>query len=77
MSQALGAEDPIWASLPIAKFSHVVGHSGRRFPTWTHVSTKNLTLVIQAIRVVDKYGSYDRRVVMRISDGTEVLVIIP
>lgn len=77
MSQALGAEDPIWASLPIAKFSHVIGHSGRRFPPWAHVSTKNLNLVIQAIRVVDGYGSYDRRVVMKISAGAETLVILP
>ncbi|PBP20944.1 hypothetical protein BUE80_DR008250 [Diplocarpon rosae] len=73
MSQSNNLKDPIWASLPVVKFSHLTCISGRRCPAWTHVTASDLSFVVQAIRVVDEFGSYDRRIVMKIFRGQEIL----
>ncbi|KAK2627144.1 hypothetical protein QTJ16_003110 [Diplocarpon rosae] len=73
MSQSNNLKDPLWASLPVVKFSHLTCFSGRRCPAWTHVTASDLSFVVQAIQVVDEFGSYDRRIVMKIFRGQEIL----
>ncbi|KAI6715186.1 hypothetical protein PZA11_006018 [Diplocarpon coronariae] len=73
MSHSNNLEDPIWASLPVVKFSHLTCPTGRRCPAWTHVTASDLSFVVQAIRVVDELGSYGRRVVMKIFRSQEIL----
>ncbi|KAK0121167.1 hypothetical protein ONS96_011347 [Cadophora gregata f. sp. sojae] len=67
-------EGRIWASLPLIKFSSVTYPSNSICPTWSHLTSNNLRVVIQTSRVVDDNGAYDQRVMLRASKGSELLV---
>ncbi|CZS94786.1 uncharacterized protein RAG0_04641 [Rhynchosporium agropyri] len=58
------AEDPLWASIPLIKFSHTTQLSSRPSP-WTHLD-KDLKLEIQTFRVIDEQGVLGRKVVMKV-----------
>lgn len=64
----------VWISVPIVKYSHVTITLNKRIPPWIHEPANTLTFVIQAVRVVDDEGKYERRVMMKIFRGAEVLV---
>lgn len=68
-------QDPDWVSVPIVKFSHNTSPYGTKSFVWVHVNTRNdLDLVIRNARVVDDYGNYQDRILMKITGGAEVLV---
>jgi len=68
-------QDPNWVSVPIAKFSHNTTPYGTKSFVWTHVNNRNdLDLVIRNARVVDDYGNYQERILMKVTGGAEVLV---
>lgn len=73
MSQAM-SPDPIWASMPIVKFSHLTSLYGKGYPPWAHVAADNLTLLIQTFRTCSENGGYDQRVMMKVLRGAEILV---
>jgi hypothetical protein len=68
-------QDPNWISIPFAKFSHNTSPYGTRNFIWSHVSQRNdLDLIVRNDRVVDEYGNYSNRVVLKITAGMDVLV---
>ncbi len=69
------AQDPNWVSVPIMKFSHNTSPYGTKTFVWDHVNHRNdLDLVIRNARAVDDYGSYQDRILIKITGGAEVLV---
>ncbi|KAG4439684.1 hypothetical protein IFR05_004821 [Cadophora sp. M221] len=60
------SEDPPLAMVPLVKFSHVTFPAARPCPAWIHPDYPDLKLVIQTCRVVDEYGNYSRRAVMKV-----------
>ncbi len=69
------ARDPNWVSVPIMKFSHNTSLHGTKTFVWDHVNHRNdLDLVIRNARAIDDYGSYQDRILMKITGGAEVLV---
>jgi hypothetical protein len=69
------AQDPNWVSAPIIKFSHNTSPYGSKTFVWDHINHRNdLDLVIRTARAVDDYGSYQDRILMKITGGAEVLV---
>lgn len=56
------------------KFSHNTSPCGTKTFVWDHVNHRNdLDLVIRNARAVDDYGSYQDRILMKITGGAEVL----
>ncbi|KAF4637206.1 hypothetical protein G7Y89_g877 [Cudoniella acicularis] len=67
-------QDPVWASISIAKFSHNTCPYGTRTFTWTHVGERNdLDLVFRSVRVVDDQGNFTERLFLKITAGAELL----
>lgn len=77
MSQLLSQSgDLIYASISIAKFSHNTCPNGTRNFVWSHVANRNdLDLIVRRSRVVDEYGNFNERLVMKIVAGAELLVM--
>lgn len=69
-------DGPMWGPLTLVKFSYVTYPSNSICSTWNHLTSNNLKLVIQTLRVVDDHGTYDQRLMMRVSKGPEILVIL-
>jgi hypothetical protein len=68
-------QDPNWVSVHITKFSHNTSPYGTRSFVWVHVNNRNdLDLVVRNSRVVDDYGNYQDRILMKVTGGAEVLV---
>lgn len=66
----------MWGPLTLIKFSYVTYPSNSICSTWNHLTSNNLKLVIQTLRVVDDHGTYDQRLMMRVSKGPEILVTL-
>lgn len=77
MSQSLSqAQDPFYASIHLAKFSHNTCPLGTRNFTWTHVGSRNdLELLVRRTRVADDYDTLNERLMMKIVAGADVLVL--
>lgn len=68
-------QDPDWASIPFAKFSHNSSPPGSRSFVWNHVGARNdLDFIVRNVRLLDGHGSYTNRVLMKITAGAEILV---
>jgi hypothetical protein len=77
MSQVSQAQDPNWASIPVAKFSHSTLPIGAQNITWTHLNNRNdIDLVIQSTRVFDGARNHLPQILMKITVGVKVLVRI-
>jgi hypothetical protein len=64
-------------SISFAKFSHNTSMHGRRNFIWNHIGQRDdLDLIIRNIRLIDEYGNYATRVVMKITAGIDELVRI-
>ena len=69
------AQDPNWISIPFDKFSHNTSPAGARKYTWEHVSHRNdLYFVIRETRVVDDYGNFTSKILMKVTAGVHILV---
>ena len=72
MSQGRGSE---WVVVPIAKFSHNSCPVGTRNFVWNHVSLReDMDIVFQSSRIADDCGTFQNRVVMKVTAGAELLV---
>jgi hypothetical protein len=68
-------QDPNWVSVPVAKFSHNNSPYGTKSFIWIHINHRNdLDFVIRNARVVDDYGNFQDRILMKVTGGAEVLV---
>jgi hypothetical protein len=68
-------QDPNWASIPFAKFSHNSSQIGTRNFVWNHVGARNdLDFIVRSARLVDEQGNYTNRIVLKITAGAEILV---
>jgi hypothetical protein len=70
MSQVSQVQDPNWASIPVAKFSHSTLPIGAQNITWNHLNNRNdIELVL-----FDGARNHLTQILMKITVGVEVLV---
>ena len=70
-------QDPNWASIPFAKFSHNTSQFGTRNFVWNHAGARNdLDLIVRSVRLVDEQGNYSSRIVLKVTAGAEILVCL-
>jgi hypothetical protein len=64
-------------SISFAKFSHNTSLYGSRNFIWNHIGQRDdLDLIIRNTRLIDEYGNYATRVLMKITAGIDELVWI-
>jgi hypothetical protein len=72
MSQVSQTQDPNWASIPVAKFSHSTLPIGAQNITWNHLNNRNdIDLVL-----FDGARNHPPQILMKITVGVEVIVHI-